>query len=62
MGKAVEQCACQSFRTEDRSPLIEWQVAGHQGGASLISLTEDFKEQFCADGCKRNVSHLVHYE
>jgi len=40
MREAIEECAGESFRAEDRSPLIEWQVTGDERGAAFIALAE----------------------
>ena len=45
MGEAVEERAGEPFRAEDRSPFIEWQVAGDERGAALIALAEHLEEQ-----------------
>ena len=44
MREPVEQRSGQSFGAEDRGPLIEWQIAGDQRGATLIALTEHLEE------------------
>jgi hypothetical protein len=38
VGEAVEQSPGQAFAAQDLGPLVEWQVAGHQGGAALVAL------------------------
>jgi len=59
MREPIEQCAGESFRAEDRGPLIEWQIAGDQCGAALIALTEHLEEQFRTNGGERNVAQFV---
>ncbi len=46
MGETIEKRASEPFRSEDRGPFIEWQVAGHQRGAAFVALAENIKEQF----------------
>ena len=55
MGQAIEQGAGQPFRTEDRSPFIEGQIAGHQGGAAFVALAEDLEEQLRTDRRERHI-------
>ena len=40
MREAVEERAGEPFRAENRSPFIEWQVAGDERGTALIALAE----------------------
>jgi len=47
------------FRSEDRSPFIEWQVAGHEGGSAFIALAEHLEEQFRTNGRERHVAQFV---
>ena len=46
MREPIEQCAGESFRAEDRGPLIEWQIAGDKRGATFVALAEHLEEQF----------------
>ena len=46
VGEAVQQRAGEALRSEHLGPLVEWEVGGHQDGASLVALAEDIKEQF----------------
>jgi hypothetical protein len=62
MREAIEQCAGESFRAEDRGPLIEWQIAGDKRGATFIALAEHLEEQFRTNGGERHVSALVHLQ
>lgn len=59
MGEAIEQCAREPLRSEDRGPFIEWQVAGHQRGAAFIALAEHLEEQFRTDHRERRVAQFV---
>ena len=40
VGETVEQGAGQPLAAEDFGPFVEWQIAGHQGGAALVALAE----------------------
>ena len=55
MGEPIEKRARKSFRTEHRSPFIEWQVAGHESGA----LAEDLEEQFRTNRREWHVAQLI---
>jgi hypothetical protein len=59
MREPIEQRAGESFRAEDRGPLIEWQIAGDQCGATLIALTEHLEEQFRTNGGERHVAQFI---
>ena len=59
MSEPIEQRAGQPFRTEDRGPFIEWQVAGDQRGATFVALAEHLEEQFRTDGGEWHVSQFV---
>ncbi len=48
MGEPIKQRSGQALRAEHLRPLVKWQIAGHQYGASLIALAEDFEQQLCA--------------
>jgi len=41
MGQAVEERACEAFRSKDLGPFIEGQVGGDQDRATLVALAED---------------------
>ena len=45
MSEAVEECAGQPLRTEHGCPFIEWQIAGDQRAAALVTLAEDLEQQ-----------------
>ena len=59
MREPIEQRAGQPFRTEDRGPLIEWQIAGDQRGATFVALTEHLEEQFGTNGGERHVAQFI---
>lgn len=59
MREAVEKRTGEPFRSEDRSPFIEWQVAGDERGASFIALTEHLEQQFRTDRRERHVTEFV---
>jgi hypothetical protein len=59
MREAVEKRTGEPFRSEHRSPFIEWQVAGHEDGPAFIALAEHLEEQFRADRRERHVAQLV---
>ena len=44
VGKPVQQRAGQPFRSEDFGPLLEWKIAGHQGGAAFVALAKDLEQ------------------
>jgi len=57
--EAVEKCAGEPFRPEDRGLFIEWQVARHQRGAAFVALAEYFEEQLGTDRRERHVAQFV---
>ena len=59
MGEAVEKRAGEPFRTEYRSPFIEWQVAGDKRGAAFVALAEDLEEQFRTNRRERHIAQLI---
>ena len=48
VGETVEQRPGQALGAEHLGPLVEGQIAGHQGGATLVALAEDLEEEFGA--------------
>ena len=48
VGQAVEERAGETFLAERGGPLVEWQVRGDDGGASLVALTDQFEQQLGA--------------
>jgi hypothetical protein len=59
VGEPVEQGAGQALGGEDPGPLVERQVAGDDGRASLIALGEHLEEQFGAGLGERHVAKFV---
>ena len=59
MSDPVEKRAGESLRPKGIGPLIEWQIAGDDDRATLISLAEDLKEQFGPGLRQRHESKLV---
>src|SRR5258708_8260912 len=51
VGQSVEQRTGQPLRPEHAGPLVEWQIAGNDGGAALIALAEDLEQELAA--CRR---------
>ena len=50
VGEPVQQRSGEALRTEDRGPLVEWQVGGDQDGPALIALADDLEEEFRPGG------------
>ena len=48
VGETVEQGPGQAFRAEHFRPLVKGQIAGHQGGATLVTLAEHLEQEFGA--------------
>ena len=46
VGEAIEQRAGQSFRAEHAGPVLEGQVRGDDGRATLVPLAEHLEQQF----------------
>src|SRR5271166_4501241 len=59
MGEAIEQGAGQPLGAEDAGPFVEWQVAGHDGGAALVTLAEDLEQQFGAGLGRRHIAEFI---
>ena len=59
MGEAVEERAGEALGAEHGCPLVEWQVAGHQGAAALVALTEDLEQQFGTGWRQRHVAEFI---
>jgi hypothetical protein len=57
--ETVEERAGEPFRSEDRGPFIEWQVAGHQCRAAFVALAEDLEEKLRANRRERHVAEFV---
>src|SRR5258707_12841224 len=45
VGQPIEQHAGQSLGPEHASPLVERQIAGDEGGATLVTLAEDLEQE-----------------
>src|SRR6266850_2498136 len=48
VGQSVEQRTGQPLGPEHAGPLVEWQIAGDDGGAALVALAEDLEQQLGA--------------
>ena len=48
VGKAIQQGAGEPLGAKHAGPLVERQVAGHDGGAALVALAEDLEQQLGA--------------
>ena len=59
MREAIEERPGETFRAEDRGPLIEWQVTGDERGAALIALAEHLEEQFRTDSGEWHITQFV---
>ena len=59
MGEPVQECPGEAFRAEDLGPFIEWQVRCDQDRTSLVSLREDFKEEFGAGLGERHEAEFI---
>ena len=56
---AVEQGAGEALAGEDRSPFLEGQVGGDDGGAVLVALAEHVEQQLTAGLRQGHVSEFV---
>ena len=54
-----QQCSGEAFRAEHPGPLVEGEVGGDQGGASLVALAEHLEEQFSPGGGQGHESQFV---
>ena len=48
VGEAIEQGAGEPLGAKHAGPLVERQVAGHDGRAALVTLAEDLKQELGA--------------
>jgi hypothetical protein len=48
VGQSVEQRTGQPVGPEHAGPFVEWQIVGDDGGAALVALAEDLKQQLGA--------------
>ena len=46
-------------RPEHAGPLVEWQIAGDDGGAALIALAEDLKQELRAGRRQGHIAEFV---
>src|SRR4029077_9345750 len=59
VGQSVEQRTGQPLGPEHAGPFVEWQIAGDDGGAALVTLAEDLKQQLGA-GCRQGyIAELI---
>ena len=59
VGQSVEQRTGQPLRPEHAGPLVEWQIAGDDGGAALIALAEDLKQELGAGHRKGYIAEFI---
>ena len=59
VGETVQQGPGQAFGAEHLRPLIEGQIAGHQGGAALVALAEYLEQQFGSRFAERHEAKFV---
>ena len=59
VGQSVEQRTGQPLRPEHAGPLVEWQIAGDDGGAALIALAEDLKQELGAGRRKGYIAEFI---
>src|SRR5258708_36225931 len=59
VGQSVEQRTGQPLRPEHAGPLVEWQIAGNDGGAALIALAEDLEQELGAGRRKGYVAEFI---
>src|SRR4030088_1134274 len=46
-------------RPEHAGPFVEWQIAGDDGGAALVALAEDLKQQLGAGRRQGDIAELI---
>src|SRR6266446_10883467 len=59
VGQPIEQRAGQPLGPEHAGPLVERQIAGDEGGAALVALAEDLKQQLGAGRRQRYVAEFI---
>src|SRR6516165_947963 len=59
VGQPVEQRTGQPLGPEHARPLVERQIAGDDGGAALVTLTEDLEQELGAGLRQRHVTEFV---
>src|SRR6202008_1623318 len=59
VGQSVEQRTGQPLGPEHAGPFVEWQIAGDAGGAALVALAEDLKQQLGAGRRQGYIAELI---
>src|SRR5580692_4336277 len=59
VGQSVEQRTGQPLGPEHAGPFVEWQIAGDDGGAALVALAEDLKQQLGAGRRQGYIAELI---
>jgi len=59
VGQSVEQRTGQPLGPEHAGPLVEWQIAGDDGGAALIALAEDLEQELGAGRRKGYIAEFI---
>src|SRR6201992_1406163 len=59
VGQSVEQRTGQPLGPEHAGPLVERQIAGDDGGAALVALAEDLKQQLGAGRRQGYIAELI---
>src|SRR6516165_8190802 len=59
VGQPVKQRTGQPLRPEHARPLVERQIAGDDGGAALVTLTEDLEQELGAGRRQRHITEFV---
>src|SRR5256885_7787715 len=59
VGQPIEQRAGQPLGPEHAGPLVERQIAGDEGGATLVALAEDFEQELGAGRRQRHIAELI---
>ena len=59
VGETVEQGPGQAFGAEHFGPFVEGQIAGQQGGTTLVTLREYLEQEFRAGFAERHEAEFV---
>src|SRR6516162_10020864 len=59
VGEAIQQGAGEPLGAKHAGPLVEWQVAGHDYGAALVTLAEDLKQELGASLRQRHIAEFI---
>src|SRR5271167_597931 len=59
VGQPIEQRAGQPLGPEHAGPLVERQIAGDEGGAALVTLTEDLEQELRAGRRQGHIAELI---